>query len=59
MADRPRPRAGASPHVRGLEAMRRAGAGVEREPDGTWIIGPAISNGRWPLNEPRHGSPRS
>jgi type IV secretory pathway VirD2 relaxase len=27
-------------HVRRLEAMRRAGTGVEREPDGTWIIKP-------------------
>jgi type IV secretory pathway VirD2 relaxase len=27
-------------HVRRLEAMRRAGFGVERTPDGTWIIGP-------------------
>jgi type IV secretory pathway VirD2 relaxase len=25
-------------HVRRLEGMRRAGTGVEREPDGTWII---------------------
>jgi len=28
----------AETHVRRLEAMRRAGAGVEREPDGTWVI---------------------
>jgi type IV secretory pathway VirD2 relaxase len=28
----------AEAHVRRLEAMRRAGAGVEREPDGTWTI---------------------
>lgn len=28
----------AETHVRRLETMRRAGAGVEREPDGTWII---------------------
>jgi type IV secretory pathway VirD2 relaxase len=28
----------AETHLRRLEAMRRAGAGVEREPDGTWII---------------------
>ena len=28
----------AESHVRRLEAMRRAGAGVEREPDGTWTI---------------------
>ena len=28
----------AETHVRRLEAMRRAGAGVEREPDGTWTI---------------------
>lgn len=28
----------AETHVRRLEAMRRAGTGVEREPDGTWII---------------------
>jgi len=28
----------AETHVRRLEAMRRARAGVEREPDGTWII---------------------
>jgi type IV secretory pathway VirD2 relaxase len=27
-------------HVRRLEAMRRAGMGVEREPDGSWIIKP-------------------
>lgn len=30
----------AETHVRRLEAMRRAGFNVEREPDGTWIIGP-------------------
>jgi len=30
----------AETHLRRLEAMRRAGAGVEREPDGTWIIAP-------------------
>jgi type IV secretory pathway VirD2 relaxase len=30
----------AQAHVRRLEAMRRAGAGIEREPDGQWIIGP-------------------
>jgi type IV secretory pathway VirD2 relaxase len=28
----------AETHLRRLEAMRRTGAGVEREPDGTWII---------------------
>ncbi|HEV2549405.1 MAG TPA: relaxase/mobilization nuclease RlxS [Stellaceae bacterium] len=28
----------AETHVRRLEAMRRLGAGVERQPDGTWII---------------------
>ena len=28
----------AEAHVRRLEAMRRAGAGVEREPDGAWSI---------------------
>jgi len=28
----------AETHVRRLEAMRRAGAGVEREPDGSWTI---------------------
>ncbi len=28
----------AEAHVRRLEAMRRAGVGVAREPDGTWII---------------------
>ncbi|MET3591801.1 type IV secretory pathway VirD2 relaxase [Mesorhizobium shonense] len=30
----------AEAHVRRLEAIRRATAGVEREPDGTWIIAP-------------------
>jgi len=30
----------AEAHVRRLEAMRRANAGVQREPDGTWIIAP-------------------
>ncbi len=30
----------AETHLRRLEAMRRAGIGVEREPDGTWIIAP-------------------
>ena len=30
----------AETHVRRLEAMRRSGTGVEREPDGTWIIAP-------------------
>ncbi|HVA14045.1 MAG TPA: relaxase/mobilization nuclease RlxS [Stellaceae bacterium] len=30
----------AETHVRRLEALRRAGTGVEREPDGTWIIAP-------------------
>jgi type IV secretory pathway VirD2 relaxase len=30
----------AETHVRRLEAMRRAGVGIEREPDGTWIIAP-------------------
>ncbi len=30
----------AETHVRRLEAMRRAGAGVEREPDGSWTIPP-------------------
>jgi len=30
----------AETHVRRLEAMRRLGAEVEREPDGTWIIAP-------------------
>ena len=30
----------AQTHVRRLEAMRRARFGVEREPDGRWIIGP-------------------
>ncbi|WP_223262803.1 relaxase/mobilization nuclease RlxS [Sphingobium sp. SCG-1] len=30
----------AETHVRRLEAMRRAGAGVEREPDGSWKIPP-------------------
>jgi type IV secretory pathway VirD2 relaxase len=28
----------AETHIRRLEAMRRAGAGVEREPDGSWSI---------------------
>ena len=28
----------AQTHVRRLEAMRRSGAGVDREPNGTWII---------------------
>lgn len=28
----------AQTHVRRLEALRRGGAGVERQPDGTWII---------------------
>ena len=30
----------AETHVRRLEAMRRLGAGVAREPDGTWLITP-------------------
>lgn len=30
----------AEAHVRRLEAMRRARAGVERQPDGTWLIAP-------------------
>jgi type IV secretory pathway VirD2 relaxase len=30
----------AETHLRRLEAMRRAGVAVEREPDGTWIIAP-------------------
>ncbi|MCR4266767.1 relaxase/mobilization nuclease RlxS [Nitratireductor sp. ZSWI3] len=30
----------AETHVRRLEAIRRATTGVEREPDGTWIIAP-------------------
>ena len=30
----------AEAHVRRLEAIRRAAGGVEREPDGTWIIAP-------------------
>ncbi len=30
----------AETHVRRLKAMRRARAGLDREPDGTWIIGP-------------------
>ncbi|MFI5024475.1 MAG: relaxase/mobilization nuclease RlxS [Alphaproteobacteria bacterium] len=30
----------AETHVRRLEAMRRSGTGVERQPDGTWIIAP-------------------
>ena len=30
----------AEAHLRRLEAMRRAGASVEREPDGTWVIAP-------------------
>jgi type IV secretory pathway VirD2 relaxase len=30
----------AETHVRRLEALRRAGMGVEREPDGTWMIAP-------------------
>ncbi|QKC98802.1 relaxase/mobilization nuclease RlxS [Mesorhizobium sp. NZP2298] len=30
----------AETHARRLEAIRRATAGVEREPDGTWIIAP-------------------
>lgn len=30
----------AETHVRRLEAMRRARAGVERQPDGTWVISP-------------------
>jgi len=30
----------AETHVRRLEAMRRAGAGVEREPDGSWTVSP-------------------
>ncbi|MDE2166774.1 MAG: relaxase/mobilization nuclease and DUF3363 domain-containing protein [Alphaproteobacteria bacterium] len=29
----------AETHVRRLEAMRRARVGVERQPDGTWIVG--------------------
>lgn len=29
----------AETHVRRLEAMRRAGVGIKRQPDGTWIIG--------------------
>jgi type IV secretory pathway VirD2 relaxase len=29
----------AEAHVRRLEAMRRARTGVERQPDGTWVIG--------------------
>ena len=32
----------AEAHVQRLEAMRRAGAGVEREPDGTWTIPPDL-----------------
>lgn len=28
----------AETHVRRLEAMRRAGMGAEREPDGTWVV---------------------
>jgi type IV secretory pathway VirD2 relaxase len=30
----------AEAHVRRLEAMRRARAGAERQPDGTWVIAP-------------------
>jgi type IV secretory pathway VirD2 relaxase len=30
----------ADTHVRRLEAMRRAGAGIERKPDGSWTIPP-------------------
>jgi type IV secretory pathway VirD2 relaxase len=30
----------AETHIRRLEAMRRARTGLDREPDGTWIIGP-------------------
>jgi hypothetical protein len=30
----------AEAHVRRLEALRRAGAGIVREADGTWIIAP-------------------
>ncbi len=30
----------AEAHVRRLEAMRRARVGVERQPDGTWVIAP-------------------
>jgi hypothetical protein len=30
----------AEAHVRRLEALRRAGVGIEREADGTWIIAP-------------------
>jgi type IV secretory pathway VirD2 relaxase len=33
-------RAFAEAHVRRLEAMRRALAGIERREDGTWVIGP-------------------
>jgi type IV secretory pathway VirD2 relaxase len=38
--DRTATAAFAETHLRRLEAMRRAGAGLEREPDGTWIIAP-------------------
>ncbi|VVT24021.1 Type IV secretory pathway, VirD2 components (Relaxase) [Sphingomonas sp. EC-HK361] len=30
----------AETHIRRLEAMRRAGAGVDRQPDGSWTIAP-------------------
>src|SRR3546814_11329680 len=30
----------AETHVRRLEAIRRVTGGVEREPDGTWVIAP-------------------
>ena len=30
----------AETHVRRLEAMRRAHSGIERQPDGTWVIAP-------------------
>lgn len=38
--DRSATEAFAETHVRRLEAMRRLTGGVEREPDGTWIIAP-------------------
>jgi type IV secretory pathway VirD2 relaxase len=38
--DRTATAAFAETHLRRLEAMRRGGIGVEREPDGTWIIAP-------------------
>ncbi|WP_157219158.1 relaxase/mobilization nuclease RlxS [Flavisphingomonas formosensis] len=38
--DRMASQAFAEAHIRRLEAIRRATGGVEREPDGTWVIAP-------------------